>query len=68
MVDILPYVWYNEGMEKMSDLPQKNSLGYFTKDFLPGHYEGVGENLGKFFAGHYEGAKKNLGNFLKGKK
>ena len=73
LVDNIPYVWYNGGMKKMSDMSQINKMRYFMSGmsdflFLPRHYEGVGENQGKFFARHYEGSEKNQGDFLFEKK
>jgi hypothetical protein len=52
----------------MSELPHFSKLTNFMSGmsdilFLQRHYEGVGENQGKFFAGHYEGAKKSQGIF-----
>ena len=73
MVDIFPYVWYNTPMKQMSDLPQKNSLGYFEKDFFPNHYEDSKINQANItkgpkeimnFFGDYEGLQKNQESFM----
>ena len=73
MVDNFLYVWYNTGMEKMSDLPQKNSLGYLEKDFFPNHYEGSKKNQANITKGakeirqvfgDYEGHQKNQESFM----
>ena len=39
-VDISPYVWYNRGMEKMSDLSDLIKWGTLTNFFSSVYYEG----------------------------
>jgi len=71
LVDNIPYVWYNRGMKKMSDMSQINKMRKYmsgmSEDFFSGrHYEGSEINQGDFsFAEkHYESTKINLGIFI----
>ena len=77
LVDNIPYVWYNRGMEKMSVLPQKIVLGDMIKIILPNDYEGAKKNHANItkgakktmnFFGDYEGHQKNHASFTKGNK
>jgi hypothetical protein len=63
MVDILPFVWYNGGMLKMSVLPQKIVLGDVSKMFLPSDITKGPKKIMNFFW-DYEGHQKNQESFM----